>query len=58
MTDTRPPAEQHIRPPGWYSVERGTWTLLAPPETPSRDLPEDPFTLVLIEHGAEEVRLW
>ena len=58
MTDLGPPAEQHLCPLGWYSVERGAWTWLAPPETPSRDVPGDPFTLVLIEAGAEEVPLW
>lgn len=59
MTDIGPPAEQHLRKPGWYRVERpGVWTWLAPPETRSRDLPDDPMTLVLIEDGAEEVPLW
>jgi hypothetical protein len=52
------PQAQPIRPPGWYRVERGVWTWLAPPETRSRDLPDDPFTLVLVEHDAEEVPLW
>ena len=58
MADVGPEREQHLRPPGWYRVERGVWTWLAPPEARSRDLPDDPFTLVLVEHDAEEVPLW
>jgi len=45
--------------PGWYRVTGHLWEWLAPPETRSRDLPDDPFTLVLIEASDhEEIPLW
>ena len=47
------------REPGWYRLAKDGWEWIAPPETRSRDLPGDPFALVLVERSDyQDVELW
>lgn len=60
MTDTGPPAEQHLRPPGWYRVTRDGWVRLCGPDEEPAELGAavPPLDLVKVDHDVEEVPLW